>query len=59
MLAVFGVDPHIDKDWYVYNYFDGVYENDLKRFPSLEQLKKMLAIRKDLKILRLKLLKKF
>ncbi|MFZ1518880.1 MAG: class I SAM-dependent methyltransferase [Ignavibacteriaceae bacterium] len=43
MLAVFGVDPHIDKDWYVYNYFDGVYENDLKRFPSLEQLKILLS----------------
>lgn len=42
MLAVFGVDPHIDKDWYVYNYFDSVYENDLKRFPSLEQLNHLL-----------------
>ena len=42
MLAVFGVDPHIDKDWYVYDYFDSVYENDLKRFPSMDQLKKIL-----------------
>jgi ubiquinone/menaquinone biosynthesis C-methylase UbiE len=42
-IAVFGVDPHIDKDWYVYDYFDSVYENDLKRFPSLESLKKTLA----------------
>jgi ubiquinone/menaquinone biosynthesis C-methylase UbiE len=41
-LAVFGVDPHIDKDWYVYDYFDSVYENDLKRFPSLEFLPKLL-----------------
>ncbi len=41
-LAIFGVDPHVDRDWYVYDYFDGVYENDLKRFPSLEQLKEML-----------------
>jgi ubiquinone/menaquinone biosynthesis C-methylase UbiE len=41
-LAVFGVDPHIDREWYVYNYFDSVYENDLKRFPSLEQLKDLL-----------------
>jgi ubiquinone/menaquinone biosynthesis C-methylase UbiE len=37
-IAVFGVDPHIDKDWYVYDYFDSVYENDLKRFPSTDQL---------------------
>lgn len=41
-LAIFGVDPHVDRDWYVYDYFDNVYENDLKRFPSLEQLKKLL-----------------
>ena len=41
-LAVFGVDPKIDNEWYVYNYFDSVYENDLKRFPSLEQLKDLL-----------------
>jgi len=42
MLAVFGVDPHIDKDWYVYDYFNSVYNNDLKRFPSMYQLKKIL-----------------
>ena len=42
MLAVFGVDPHIDKDWYVYDYFDSVYENDLKRFPSTDRLKNIL-----------------
>jgi SAM-dependent methyltransferase len=42
-IAVFGVDPNIDKDWYVYDYFDSVYENDLKRFPSLESLKEILA----------------
>jgi len=44
MIAVFGVDPHIDKNWYVYKYFDGVYENDLKRFTSLEKLKKLLQL---------------
>lgn len=42
MLAIFSVDPHIDKEWYVYNYFDSVYENDLKRFPSLDYLKVIL-----------------
>lgn len=41
-IAIFGVDPHIDKNWYVYDYFDSVYENDLKRFPSIDQLKKIL-----------------
>lgn len=42
MIAVFGVDPTIDKNWYVYNYFDSVYENDLKRFPTLAFLKNNL-----------------
>jgi ubiquinone/menaquinone biosynthesis C-methylase UbiE len=46
MLAVFGVDPHIDKDWYVYDYFDSVYENDLNRFLSLELLKRLLEAKK-------------
>ena len=42
MIAVFGVDPHIDKAWYIYDYFDSVYENDLKRFPSLKLLNILL-----------------
>ena len=42
MLAILGVDPHIDKDWYVYEYFDSVYKKDLNRFPSLEFLKQLL-----------------
>lgn len=41
-LAIFGVDPHVDREWYVYDYFDSVYENDLKRFPSSSELKSML-----------------
>lgn len=52
MLAVIGVDPHIDKNWYVYKYFDNVYENDLKRFPSNEHLLKTLSLNgfKNIKI---------
>jgi len=50
MLSVFGVDPHIDKDWYVYDYFDSVYENDLKRFPSMELLKRLLETEKFVNI---------
>ena len=46
MLAVFGVDPSIDKDWYVYDYFDSVYKSDLNRFPSLEFLEKILGAEK-------------
>jgi ubiquinone/menaquinone biosynthesis C-methylase UbiE len=50
MLAIFGVDPSIDNDWYVYNYFDSVYENDLKRFPTLEFLKNKLLTQNFTKV---------
>lgn len=50
MFAVFGVDPHIDKDWYVYDYFDSVYKNDLKRFPTLDFFKKFLEEEKFVNI---------
>jgi SAM-dependent methyltransferase len=34
-LAVLGSDPHSgDDSWYVYEYFQGVQETDLQRFPS-------------------------
>jgi len=35
-LAVIGHDPHeVDPaNWYIYHYFDGVYETDLRRYPS-------------------------
>jgi ubiquinone/menaquinone biosynthesis C-methylase UbiE len=37
VLAVVGMDPHGRRgSWYVYNYFEGTYETDLRRFPSWE-----------------------
>lgn len=35
-LAVIGHDPHEEgvDAWYIYKYFDGVYETDTKRYPS-------------------------
>ncbi|MEW6403389.1 MAG: methyltransferase domain-containing protein [Chloroflexota bacterium] len=34
-LAIVNLDPHIGRDrWYLYDYFDGVKEIDLQRFPS-------------------------
>ena len=35
-LAIIGHDPHeVDpSNWYIYNYFDSVYETDLRRYPS-------------------------
>ncbi len=42
-LAVIGHDPHEAgmSSWYVYNYFDDVYDTDLRRYPSG---KSMLAL---------------
>ncbi len=34
-LAIVNLDPHIGRDrWYLYDYFEGVKEADLRRFPS-------------------------
>ena len=34
-LSVIGMDPHTGRDqWYLYDYFPGTYETDLKRYPS-------------------------
>jgi SAM-dependent methyltransferase len=38
-LAIVGGDPHRDEGhWYVYDYFDTVYETDLLRFPSGDKI---------------------
>ena len=42
-LAVIGHDPHgNDFNWYFYDYFDTVYETDLKRYPSGNALTDMM-----------------
>ncbi len=35
-LAVIGHDPHEPNasNWYIYNYFDGVYDTDIRRYPA-------------------------
>ena len=39
-LAIIGHDPHSGEgNWYVYDYFDTVYETDLKRYPSSGEIK--------------------
>ncbi len=44
VLAVLGMDPRIHRhDWYVYDYFDGVYETELRRFPPWEQVQVWMA----------------
>ncbi len=40
VLSITGFDPHNKNDeWYIYNYFDGTYSNDLERYPSFDDLK--------------------
>jgi SAM-dependent methyltransferase len=35
VLVVIGMDPHTKKDeWYLYDYFPGTYETDLRRYPA-------------------------
>jgi SAM-dependent methyltransferase len=34
-VVIINMDPHAGRDrWYLYDYFDGTYETDLRRFPS-------------------------
>lgn len=39
-LAIIGHDPHEadPSNWYIYNYFDGVYDTDLRRYPSAKSV---------------------
>ena len=39
LLTVIGMNPHAKKDkWFIYDYFPGTYETDLKRYPSPEAI---------------------
>lgn len=43
-LAVLGSNPHgRQSDWYVYAFFEGTYETDLRRFPTWETLGRWMA----------------
>lgn len=42
-LAVIGMDPHRNRDrWYVYDYFTGTHETGLVRYPSTENLVRVM-----------------
>ncbi|MFH1215463.1 MAG: class I SAM-dependent methyltransferase [Pseudomonadota bacterium] len=42
-LAIIGMDPHGNRGhWYVYDYFAGTYEADLLRYPSADNLAKVM-----------------
>jgi len=42
VFAIVNFDPHQVQNWYVYNYFDGVLDTDLKRFSSVAEKETML-----------------
>jgi ubiquinone/menaquinone biosynthesis C-methylase UbiE len=43
IFAIVNFDPHEGRDiWYIYEYFEGVYETDLRRFPGVAEQKAML-----------------
>ncbi len=45
VLAVIGMDPHRRKEnWYAYQYFDGVYEADIARFPTWGDILDWMAL---------------
>lgn len=43
-LAVIGHDPHAEgaHNWYIYDYFDTVYDTDLRRYPSGKSVLRMM-----------------
>ncbi len=44
LISIFTFDPRTKGDhWYLYDYFDGVYEFDLKRFLPIEQIAEFLS----------------
>lgn len=42
LLMIIGIDPHIDKQWYIYKYFKEVYKRDIQRFIPFARLQKIL-----------------
>lgn len=43
LVAVIGMRPANRADWYVYEYFEGVYETDLARYPAPGELRGWLS----------------
>ncbi|NWF48911.1 MAG: class I SAM-dependent methyltransferase [Ignavibacteriaceae bacterium] len=43
LLIIIGLDPAGKEDeWYVYNYFDNTFKNDLRRFPSFKKIEMLM-----------------
>lgn len=42
-LAVVGIDPRLIHSWYLYEYFEGSYQRDLERYPSVGDIVNWMA----------------
>lgn len=42
-LIIINIDPRAIQTWFVYDYFDGTRETDLKRFPEIETVKEWMG----------------
>ena len=42
-LSLTGIDPRLISKWYFYEYFEGTYERDLRRFPAVGDLVNWMA----------------
>ncbi len=43
VFAIIGMDPHLQHDrWYVYDYFSGTKQSDLRRYPSTQELLRVM-----------------
>jgi Methylase involved in ubiquinone/menaquinone biosynthesis len=42
-LSIVGIDPRLIRRWYLYDYFHGVYEMDLRRYPSVGNIVNWMA----------------
>lgn len=42
-LSITGIDPRLIRKWYFYEYFEGTYERDLRRFPSVGDVVNWMA----------------
>lgn len=44
-LAIIGMEPPRQRDdWFIYQYFEGTYETDLKRYPSRETIQNWMGV---------------
>lgn len=43
VLAIIGIDPRLIQNWYLYEYFEGACERDLRRYPAVGDIVNWMA----------------